>query len=210
MRLRTCGYPNNDPFGCFDEVEEIREPDDFLPGDVLMLWGGMDIGTKLYGQTTNRHCSQLWPSERDKKEWDLIHTAVNLGIPILGVCRGMQLLTVYTGGTLCQHVQDHGRSHMVEDYQGNMFRVNSAHHQVCQPIHPAEILAWAPGMKGVGEKNEDVELDCVPEAIWFPQIKAFGVQYHPEWADCPKDAVDFARRMIQQYILTEEEQKEAA
>ena len=212
MRLRTAGYPSNDPFGIFDTVKDIINPKDLEVGDVLMLWGGQDIGTTLYGQQPNRYTTQGMPSKRDVDEIELIKAATRLDIPIIGVCRGAQLLTALTGGTLVQHVADHGRSHAILCHDtGKTIRVNSAHHQVCQPVMPAEILASS--MEPVAAYDKDSKefmLQEVPEVIHFPQIRAIGIQFHPEWTDCSREAINYAAECIQEYLLNDTAKQEVA
>ena len=88
MRLRTVGYPQTDPFRIFESTVEIEDPSDFKQGDVLILWGGQDIGTSLYHQKTNRYTNQEEPSKRDIEEIEYIIAATRLDIPIIGICRG--------------------------------------------------------------------------------------------------------------------------
>jgi putative glutamine amidotransferase len=204
MRLRTAGYPAIDPFGIFNSVENIDDASTLTKDDCLLLWGGMDVGTMLYDQHANSFCNQHEPSARDLKELEMLHKAVSLDIPIIGICRGAQLMTVFTGGHLIQHVSNHGRSHTITCHDtGEVIRVNSAHHQVCQPIHPAVILASADGTVGHGEFSVAEKLPEVPEVIHFPQIRGIGIQYHPEWTDCPQSAVDYGRDCIMEYIINE-------
>lgn len=211
-RLRPFGYPQTDPFAIFDKVLEAAEKSvPLTQGDVLLLWGGMDIAPKMYNQTPNRFCNIKEISNRDQEEWELIHEAVNKGIPIIGICRGAQMLTIYTGGTLVQHVDNHGRSHEIMCHDTNrILRCNSAHHQVCQPIHPAKILASAKEEQGFGENNEEVHLQEIPEIILFPHINAIGFQFHPEWADCPRETVKYCAETIKEYLLNPNKLKKAA
>ncbi len=75
-------------------------PPDLARLDGLVVAGGTDVDPTLYGQsnTSARHVD----TSRDRLERDLILWAVAEGKPVLGICRGMQLLTVALGGTLHQ------------------------------------------------------------------------------------------------------------
>lgn len=212
-RLRPLGHPHTDPFGIFDKVLEASEKNaPLIPGDVLLLWGGMDIAPKMYDQIPNRYCSAHAISQRDQEEWECLHEAVNKNIPIIGICRGAQMLTIYTGGTLVQHVNNHGRSHEIMCHDTNeILKCNSAHHQVCQPIYPAEILSSAAGEKGYGEDEEEINLPEIPEIILFPHINAIGFQFHPEWSDCPRETIRYCADAIKKYLCKPiESTKEAA
>ena len=100
--------------------------------------------------------------------------------PILGICRGLQLLNVYFGGTLHQHILGHaqvcGRDHLhivhaapglLRALYGARFTVNSAHHQAVETLGGGlKVLACAP--------------DGTVEAIAHKALPAFAVQWHPE------------------------------
>ena len=77
--------------------------------DGLLLTGGGDIDPGRYGADPNPATSRV-SGPRDAAELELLDAAVAAGKPVLGVCRGMQLLNVARGGTLCQHL-DNGAGH---------------------------------------------------------------------------------------------------
>ena len=93
----------------------ILAPDEVLaedPGqlleliDGLMLAGGADIDPASYGQRTHPQTVDTVP-ERDRFEIALTRAAIAADVPVLGICRGMQLINVACGGTLIQHLPDH-------------------------------------------------------------------------------------------------------
>lgn len=158
--------------------------------DALIIAGGDDVDPRRYGRTPDAHTTTLDP-ERDEFESELITTAIDLDIPLLGVCRGNQLLNVVRGGTLRQHLaagfgESHGvyayprahRAHEVEltgvgiiagMYPARM-RVNSFHHQAVDELGDGVIVtAVAP--------------DGVIEGIEVTGTRAIGVQWHPEVFD---------------------------
>ena len=65
----------------------------------LRLWGGVDIDSSLYGEPRHPK-TQIPDKKRDREELEKIKTAIRLKVPIIGVCRGAQLLCVYHGGKL--------------------------------------------------------------------------------------------------------------
>ena len=76
--------------------------------DGIVLSGGTDLDPVHYGAEAHPEAYQPEP-ERDRFELGLVDLAVDEGVPILGICRGAQLLNVWAGGTLCQHVPEHAR-----------------------------------------------------------------------------------------------------
>lgn len=73
--------------------------------DGLLVTGGPDVGADRYGAAPGRHDDDP-RTERDAADLAAIRRALELGIPVLGVCRGHQMLTVAAGGTLHQHLPD--------------------------------------------------------------------------------------------------------
>ena len=146
--------------------------------DGLLLLGGADIHPRWYGER-DTHC-QYTDKGRDAVEWTLVRRALSEGKPIMGICRGMQMLTVAAGGSLyqdiaAQHKSDHnhqGRAHPLVNVSDRLMahiptasRVNSYHHQAVKTVpYGWETLATAP--------------DGIIESIWRPG--ALGIQWHPE------------------------------
>lgn len=163
--------------------------------DGLMLTGGGDVDPKLYGEA--RH-DTFQPAEtgRDEFEISLARTAVNQGIPLLAICRGMQVLNVAMGGTLYQDIPSQitgalqhsvpqpraGSAHevwvskdsmlatLLKDHMedGETCHVNSRHHQSVKDVASGfEVTATSP--------------DGVIEAMERPGAPyCIAVQWHPE------------------------------
>jgi carbamoylphosphate synthase small subunit len=182
---------------------QIIDKDSFL-----LLHGGTDISPTIYGAKRHKFTDVGSPSQRDLLEITCVKRAIAIGIPIMGICRGAQLLCALNGGKLVQHVVGHnGHHHMVKTYDGRTLTTNSVHHQMMFPWGTDyELVAWSKGVsptyQGEDQKEvvfpeeafEDEEVK-EPEMIWFPKMKAFGVQGHPEWArDMP---------IFQQYVIDE-------
>jgi putative glutamine amidotransferase len=88
-----------------DEAIE-GDPDELLDRvDALVLAGGADVDPRTYGATPHPETGPTWP-ERDRFEIALCRRAIERGMPVLGVCRGMQLLNVALGGTLVQELPE--------------------------------------------------------------------------------------------------------
>ena len=203
MRLRTSGYPCNDPFGLFDQVQMVTDANTLTKDDCLLLWGGKDISPHYYGEKPNKHVNARINDRQDQNEWELIQKATRLDIPIIGVCRGLQWLTIAGGGKLMQHADGHGISHkMIIKETGEQMYVNSAHHQLCLVSDPGIVLATCPEpVNCVDGDNKACTLPFVVEAAYFPHIRGFGVQYHPEWSNCSDRAVEWAAEQIKKYLL---------
>ena len=73
--------------------------------DGLLLSGGSDVNPSRYGAAPHPTTTG-WRDDRDVSEMALVHAADDIGLPLLGICRGMQIMAVAAGGSLIQHVPD--------------------------------------------------------------------------------------------------------
>lgn len=159
--------------------------------DGLILTGGPDVDPHLYGEEPLPECEDTQPI-RDELEYRLLDKALAQDMPLLGVCRGSQILNVYMGGNLYQdlHTQLPGSlnhamkppyempCHKVTLDEGEPLQVflgldslpvNSIHHQAINRVAP-ELVPMAHS------------LDGVVEAVWMPGKRfVWGLQWHPEW-----------------------------
>ncbi len=158
--------------------------------DGLLLIGGIDVDPALYGQ--ERHpCLGDVDGEWDSVDVTAARIALRRDLPLLGICRGVQVLNVAAGGSLYQDIPsevpgaiEHSREvsgrlprHSVSVAQGSRLHeflgmtwaeVNSSHHQAVRDV--------APGFRAVAHAP-----DGVIEAIESPDHRfALGVQWHPE------------------------------
>ena len=171
----------------------VVEPGAPVPPDVegVCFSGGGDIAPERYGTTDEAGvCENLSP-ERDALELDLAREAVDRDLPMLGICRGFQLLNVAFGGTLIQDVPGHRVDapivpHVVTPEPGSRLAaasgdrplvVNSRHHQAVT----AETLA--PSLHPTAFVDGLVEAFEGDGKRWI-----VGVQWHPERQ--PEDGLD--------------------
>jgi putative glutamine amidotransferase len=159
--------------------------------DGLLLAGGADIDPEAYGQRAHVETVGTVPG-RDAFEIALVRGAIELDMPVLGICRGMQLLNVARGGTLLQHLPDRfdhhehrrvpgsfdGAEHEVEVVKDTL-----AHRVVGETRHSTR----SHHHQGVDRLGEDLTvsatavMDGLPEAIELPGREfVLGVQWHPE------------------------------
>ena len=117
---------------------------------------------------------------RDEHELALIDDFLRVGRPVLGICHGLQVLNVYFGGTLRQHIEGHSqidghdRLHpvcaeggLLRTLYGPRFVVNSAHHQAVDTL--------GTGLEVLARAN-----DGTVEAVGHKYLPVFAVQWHPE------------------------------
>ena len=149
--------------------------------DGVVLTGGADVDPARYGAELGSYAEPIEP-ERDEFELALFGHALDRDLPVVGVCRGLQLINVHQGGTLHPHVPVHSRFDLSVDAEahsvtfregsclhalyGSTLEVNSLHHQTVADIgENLAVTAWADdgGIEGL-ELGESV----------------LAVQWHPE------------------------------
>lgn len=158
--------------------------------DGIVLSGGADVDPAGYGQQRLPECGTV-EEERDAWELALVDAAMVAGVPVFGICRGIQVLNVAFGGTLIQHlpllagsaVEGHQRddvtrgatAHAVKFEPGSLAaslygterQVNSLHHQAVDRL--------GSGLVASGHAS-----DGTVEAVELPGALVLGVQWHPE------------------------------
>ncbi|HUQ42455.1 MAG TPA: gamma-glutamyl-gamma-aminobutyrate hydrolase family protein [Candidatus Limnocylindrales bacterium] len=164
----------------------VVEPGQKIPAGIagICFSGGGDIAPERYGEIdADKVCENVIP-ERDELELDAAKRALDADIPILGICRGFQVLNVALGGRLAQDIKGHQASgdqiveHRLSARDGSKLaqatssrelRVNSRHHQAVTPDRLAPALVPTVLHDGLVEAFES------PTHRWV-----VGVQWHPE------------------------------
>jgi putative glutamine amidotransferase len=168
------------------------EPIDLVPGtktlpelDGLLLPGGWDVDPSLYGEQRDEKVGDT-DLELDETELTLFRQARERQIPVLGICRGQQVINVAMGGSLVQHLEDHdaralGRSHLAHTIEvdptselgkaagEDEIHVNSLHHQAIKRLADG-LQESAHGEDGTVEGVESndgliVAVQCHPEEL---------------------------------------------
>ena len=165
------------------EVIATLDVDEAIKCDGLLLPGGGDIDPVYYGEEMNG--SDEPDRELDKAQREILDAFVKAKKPILGICRGMQLINIYFGGSLHQdlgtrdiHTRKNGNDsihsvksveegNLFEKFYGKTFNINSAHHQ---------------GTKKLGKGLKEVlrSEDGVCEAVIHEELPIIATQFHPE------------------------------
>lgn len=170
----------------------------------IVIPGGADIHPKHYNCKKHQLCG-AGDGERDEIELEFTKFALEHNIPLLGVCRGHQMLNVATGGTLHQDLslaKKNPMSHQASNHfvlseskgmfadivQARGFEVNSYHHQCIKKLGEGlKICAMAP--------------DGIIEAVYASELKfALGVQFHPEYLENK-----YAERIFEAFITAAED-----
>lgn len=157
-------------------VEEV-----ILPSDDAIFFspGGSDIDPALYGHESTY--SNFFMPEVDQAEFDLVEVLMNYEKPLLGICRGHQLITAVAGGTLYQDIQievghphHHGDVYVLPDSTlagilgaSGLTPANSMHHQAVNELPPS----WSVAAVSLG-MIEAIESEDYPNVV--------SVQWHPE------------------------------
>ncbi|OIJ26398.1 gamma-glutamyl-gamma-aminobutyrate hydrolase family protein [Nocardioides luteus] len=163
----------------------------------VVITGGQDVHPAFWGGDTSvvrdvdpRTNPMVHDTERDAYEIALVRAAIERGIPVLGVCRGMQVLNVALGGTLVPHLADGPVSHLsaeIAPTDGTVDHVVSfAQGTIAAGLFGTETItnSWhhqAVDRCGAGVVVTGRTDDGVVESIEVPGRPVLGVQWHPEW-----------------------------
>lgn len=187
MKVLIAGQPNHAKYyeaalrRCNCDYDTTLAPTDLSKYHGLLLPGGGDIHPSRFHQK-NAGSFHVDPA-LDKVQFAILDAFVQVKKPILGICRGMQLINVYFGGDLIQDLptasahryKNKDQYHLVKNRPGSLpFRlygssciVNSAHHQGC-------------GRMGHGLRITQIAPDNVIEGLEHIEKPIVGVQWHPE------------------------------
>lgn len=162
-----------------------------MEADLVQFLGGSDVSPELYGE--KKHPKTFSNPARDKFEQSIYEQALELGLPMAGICRGGQFLHVMNGGKMWQDVDNHMKTH-VASLPGPLgeIEVSSDHHQMMRvnefSDHVVLLTALeSEWLESVTENGEPIATkvhaktqDDV-EAIYYPITRCLCFQPHPEY-----------------------------
>jgi len=169
------------PIPCFEDRDILKQ---YLEKcDALIIIGGLDYPPELYNEIPH---PKTEPMEHRRAQSDLLllELALNSNKPVLGICAGMQLINIYFGGKLIQHLDNldqhygekfhtihiSGSRHLGHVVKGESITVNSNHHQGVDPSHLGK------GLKVVA-MSDDGYIEALEQED-YPNL--LGIQWHPE------------------------------
>lgn len=170
--------------GLYIPLSDLSYAKDYIDAiDKLILTGGQNVDPSFYGEVKATD-SQDYFLERDIWEKALIEEAIRQGKPILGICRGLQLYNVVTGGSLHQDIEGHAGQPPFELAHEVTFdpdrRLQSIYgdKQAVNSVHRQSLKDLAPQLKVTARSSQDGIIEGV-ESTDGPAF--IGVQWHPEF-----------------------------
>lgn len=185
------------PIGLFEDPLQEKK----MKPKYEIFWGGADVDPSFYNRERSNRCGKS-NIKRDAEERALMEKHIKQGIPIIGICRGAQLLNVVNGGILVQHIDGHAmaREHLATEVAtGKAMWVSSTHHQMMIAHQDGEILFKDySGTMGVhwDDVNEPYRYSYVTEVVYYPKTKSLCIQPHPEWMDQKSEFVSWINSFI--------------
>ena len=213
--LGYCPIGNGDSIDPFNQVFHNKQ-DISIKGmqgvDAVIFWGGTDIHPSYYKEKMHiRSQANKEYSSRDIFEWKAMNYCKIHKIPMIGVCRGAQLMTAFVGGKLIQHVTGHQGSHQIVTSDGELMTSTSSHHQMMYPFDVEhKMLAHTPvSLSSTYENGDhkqvlDMNIQVEPEVVYYPQVNGLAIQGHPEWAVDSRFAT-YCNEMVIDLLMNEEE-----
>lgn len=160
--------------------------------DFVVFTGGADIHPMLYRpEDAKNHPSVRPDTSRDVEDVKVFLHCLEEGIPMFGVCRGLQLLHILNGGDIFQDVNGHHESHSLWDInaKAHIQNASSVHHQMVRYDGKIGELLATGGKSSARHKDaESVDYGkyADPEAMFYRDTCCLGVQGHPEYSGYPE------------------------
>jgi putative glutamine amidotransferase len=196
-----------------NEVEVVslsENPERMKDVDGVLFTGGSDVAPSRYGKANELHLCEEIDEKRDHEEFLIADEVEKRELPVLGICRGAQLLNVHKGGTLVTDVEHFGgqchkkldavrdRRHNIDVTPGSLIarilrktegEVNSAHHQAIERI--------GDGLQATARATDDGTVEAIEYADPTDRPFFLAVQWHPERMDFDEP---FAGQLLETFI----------
>ena len=219
MKIYLAGYPSYQSYLKWIQrieglnISIVKNP---VIADLMVLAGGEDISPDFYGE--EQLSSTYVSKNRDISEAADIAIALEKQIPMLGICRGAQLLCAVAGGKVVQDMRHPSKHTMYAAIPGSsnytVLNTNSLHHQMAYPYNLSKdhyrVLAKAHIFKSddiikIGQssiiKFEEIIKSGEPEIVWYKKIKALGIQGHPEMLENDNPFVQYCKNLFTHYFI---------
>ena len=175
----------------FEIYCDLSPIDAAIECDAILFSGGGDLNPKLYGEE-NVKCESI-DDIRDADEYAYLDAFSKANKPIFGICRGIQVINVYFGGSLYQDIgeenapKDKSGSHNINIIKSSFIdkaypygmRSNSSHHQAVKKLAP-------------GFKISAISDEGIIEAFEYPEKNIYATQFHPERMTCEYISEDYS------------------
>lgn len=175
------------PISNFSDLQKYKS----MKIDGIILSGGNDVNPLLYEDKIKEELDLV--EERDVIEKEIIKLAIDKNIPLLGICRGMQMINIYFNGKLSKvqgHVKEKHQLKIIDEkfkkIIGNSIVTNSYHNW---GIKHKDL---APQMKSFAESE-----DGLIEGIYHPKYSILGLQWHPERKNTDQEKIN---KLIKLYL----------
>ena len=166
--------------GAFGEAGREFFPSEY---DGLLLPGGCDVNPSRYGK--ERIPEETVDDDLDSLQFDILSRFLKAGKPVLGICRGCQLLNVAFGGTLIQHLPGAEHHMSLPSREDNIHPAHIREDSFLYPVYGPDCIVNSSHHQGVDLPGTGLNIvmrseDGIVEAIEHDSLPVWGVQWHPE------------------------------
>lgn len=189
---------------------QMEDAETLEDADLVLFTGGEDVWPGIYHEPVGKHT--MFNVQRDLREQNFFNRAFELGKPMIGICRGSQLLCALSGGRLVQHQYNPDYIHEIQTSSGEKLEITSTHHQAQYPYdmlrEEYELLAWTENASPYHLDGNNVEISRKKfreaEIVFYNKTKALGIQGHPEdlWNTAGyENLFKYLKGLVNNYLL---------
>jgi gamma-glutamyl-gamma-aminobutyrate hydrolase PuuD len=185
-------------------IDKVSNVNKLSEADLVIFPGGCDVYPGIYKK--KQHRTTHYNIDTDVRQVAIMKKTIELGIPMVGICRGAQLMcAIQPKGMLIQDM-DHPSNHTINTFDKELISVNSLHHQMQYPFNMDKsdyrILGWANRIsnKYKSEDEKDLDVPCEPEIVFYPKIKGLAIQHHPEMLTYASKSNRYLRDLLERFM----------